>query len=340
MKGRYNGAYMKSYKILPGAKSLLRIKEISKKAKERLKWLEYYQAHGRNARLTCRHFGLSPDTFYRWKRRYRPLCLKSLEDVSRRPHTFRRSQISPDTIKLTLLLRRKDMNFSKQKLSLILERDYRLVLSPSTIGRVLKDNGLIEESRLVKGAKRRRRTIWHIPRLRVSREQRYQSPGNLLQIDTKRIIILGQTFYQFTAVDCFTKIGYSKIYWQATSANAQDFLTGLLAKLPFKIKNIQTDNGSEFLLEFHKECRQRGITHYFSRPHTPKDNALIERFIQTTEYELWLFDETMIPDLSYLNDKVSEWIGRYNTYRPHQSLDYLTPMGYFLLKTKGGEVYG
>jgi transposase-like protein len=34
--------------------------------------MDYYQSHGHNARLTCRHFDISPQTFYRWRRRYNP----------------------------------------------------------------------------------------------------------------------------------------------------------------------------------------------------------------------------------------------------------------------------
>lgn len=29
------------------------------------------------------------------------------------------------------------------------------------------------------------------------------------------------------------------------------------------------------------------------------------------------------------NKRLTVWLGRYNTYRPHQSLNYLTPMAYF-----------
>ena len=54
--------------------------ELSTKARQRLKWFDYYDSRGRNARLTCRHFDISPQTFYRWKRRYNPRYLESLED--------------------------------------------------------------------------------------------------------------------------------------------------------------------------------------------------------------------------------------------------------------------
>ena len=69
----------------------------------------------------------------------------------------------------------------------------------------------------------------------------------------------------------------------------------------------QTDNGSEFALEFEKATAKLGIQRYFSRVKTPKDNPEIERFNENLEYE---------------------WLIEYNLNRPHQSLAYLTPVEY------------
>lgn len=70
---------------------------------------------------------------------------------------------------------------------------------------------------------------------------------------------------------------------------------------------------------------------------------MAERYIQTTERELWMFDQDLFPDINYLNQKLSWWVGRYNTYRPHQSLHYLTPMAYLqslhVKLLKGGSVH-
>src|SRR3970040_1415320 len=91
MKGRYNGSHMSIYgSVVPGAERLAKLqRELSKAARLRLKWLDYYNSHGLNARLTCRHFGISPQTFYRWKRRYHPGHLQTLESRSRRPQRVR-----------------------------------------------------------------------------------------------------------------------------------------------------------------------------------------------------------------------------------------------------------
>lgn len=328
---------MKAKTILPGTKRLSRLLDISPEAKNRLKWLDWYRSHGRNARLTCRHFGISPDTFYRWKKRYQTGCLATLESASRRPRIFRQSEIPRETINLVVKLREEDMGQSKYKLARVLERDYGLKLSPSTINRILTKHGLIKKACISRDVKRGRKINYSIPRIRASKQLRYRQPGHLIQVDTKHLIILGQKFYQFTAVDCYSRLSFSRAYRSASSTTAQDFLTRLTGYFPFRIKAIQTDNGSEYLLYFHRECVKRGIIHYFSHPHTPKDNALAERMIQTTIYELWLFDETLIPELDYLNQRLTVWAGRYNTYRPHQSLKYLTPMEYYQQYLKKGE---
>lgn len=78
--------------VIPGSDfiiSLLRQGTISRGAKKRLKWFDYYH-RTRNARKTCRYFGISPQTFYRWKSRFDPYDLTTLEELSRRPHQVRK----------------------------------------------------------------------------------------------------------------------------------------------------------------------------------------------------------------------------------------------------------
>ena len=58
---------------------------LSKAARLRLRWLDFYFAHGRNASLTARRFGISRETVRRWVRRFDPRDLTTLEDGSRRP---------------------------------------------------------------------------------------------------------------------------------------------------------------------------------------------------------------------------------------------------------------
>lgn len=316
--------------ILPGARTILRISVgLSDKAKQRLKITDWYFAHGQNKRLTARHFGVAPNTVYKWLNRSNLRNLKSYESYSTKPNRFRQSRLSLTTINLINQLRKEAMGLSKYKLATILLRDHQLTISASTIGRVLIKSGLIRESQNIKSLKRRRRINYSIPRVRASKQARYQHPGHLVSVDTKHLRLLGKKYYQFNAIDCYSKLAYSRIYSSISSTNATDFVKSLISFFPFPIESIQTDNGAEYLLYFHQELKRRNINHYFSYPNTPKDNPMVERFIQTTETELWMFDDQMVPEVEYLNQKLTWWLGRYNTYRPHQSLHYLTPMAYY-----------
>eukprot|EP01127_Copromyxa_protea_P007151 TRINITY_DN1706_c0_g1_i1.p2 TRINITY_DN1706_c0_g1~~TRINITY_DN1706_c0_g1_i1.p2 ORF type:complete len:134 (+),score=25.74 TRINITY_DN1706_c0_g1_i1:28-402(+) len=45
---------------------------------------------------------------------------------------------------------------------------------------------------------------------------------------------------------------------------------------------LRTDNGSEFISkEFQAVLKEKGIKHIFSRPHSPQENGMIERFNKT-----------------------------------------------------------
>jgi len=52
---------------LSEARQLARLgKSLSQTAQTRLQWMLFYLFNGRNIARTCRHFGISRQTFYRW----------------------------------------------------------------------------------------------------------------------------------------------------------------------------------------------------------------------------------------------------------------------------------
>jgi hypothetical protein len=62
--------------------------ELSREAPVRLAWMDFYR-RCRNVAQTCRHFGISRQTFYRWQRRYDPYDLSTLEERSHCPRRRR-----------------------------------------------------------------------------------------------------------------------------------------------------------------------------------------------------------------------------------------------------------
>lgn len=299
---------------------MARCLDLSKEAKVRLSWIGHYRKQG-NASVTCRRFGISRTTLYKWLRRYAERGPQGLEDRPRSPKRRRASTVPWQTVELVCHLRREHPAWSKHKIAVILKRDYDISLSSSTVGRIMKRRGLYNErvSQRKSRAQRRKKK-----RLRAQGWMKRAFPGCLVQIDTKHLSFGGRKYYQFTAIDCFSRLSFSRAYSSASSACAERFLCELKEYMPFSILALQTDNGSEFLRHFDEGTERELIAHYFSHPYCPKENAFVERKIQTTKYELWAFREGYT--VEELNEILDEWNFIYNHVRPHQSLGYLTPM--------------
>lgn len=88
--------------IIPHLEKLLRIRSLSKEGKQRLRWIDYYLKR-RNARLTCRHFDISPSLFYKWYGRWRRLGMRGLESQSKRPKKLRQSMIEISSFQILSL---------------------------------------------------------------------------------------------------------------------------------------------------------------------------------------------------------------------------------------------
>lgn len=147
MKGRHNGGAMNVYNKVPGYGRLASIPMLWKRARPRLKWFDYYQFHNQNARLICRYFVVSPQTFYRWKRRYYPRHTESLEDRSHSPRQLRQSTYSVELVDAVLKSREEYPMWGKNKLVIFLHRE-GFTSSASTVGRILKklkQRGVLKE---------------------------------------------------------------------------------------------------------------------------------------------------------------------------------------------------
>ena len=90
----------------------------------------------------------------------------------------------------------------------------------------------------------------------------------LFQLDTIVIYWGNLKRYILTAVDHGSKLGYARMYKNKSSRSAADFLYRLRYLVAQPIENLQTDNGSEFALEFERATTKLGIQRYFSRLRT------------------------------------------------------------------------
>jgi len=322
MKGQVGSSTSIYHTRFPNQWKLERMfaEKLSREARIRLRWMDFYRQHS-NARKTCRHFGISPTTFYKWLKRFCERGLRGLESLSRAPTRRRVSTVCWRTVDLIASIRKEHPAWSKHKIAVILGRDHGVELSPSTVGRIMKRKGLYD---LRKSRKRSKAAKRARERLRAEWWMKNAFPGCLIQVDTKHLRFAGQKYYQFTAIDCFSRVAFCRVFSSAGSMNAKRFLDELGEYMPFTLVALQTDNGNEFLKHFDQATEEKLITHYFSHPYCPKENAHVERKIQTTKYELWAYREGY--SVEELNRVVDQWNFTYNHVRPHQSLGYLTPV--------------
>jgi transposase InsO family protein len=307
----------------PGRAQLSHIKDISKAAQQRLKWIDHYRQKGKNGRATCRHFGISPSLFYKWYKRFEHQGLAGLEERSRCPRTFRESQVPLDQIDLIKRLRKQYPYYSKYKLQVILKRDHDVQMSVSTVGRVIKKYNLFFASPYPRKKDRHK-----YKRERLPKGFQALKPGDLIQSDTKHISFFGPKRYWYVIIDCVTKIVSIHVSSSPTSRQAQLAVEKAQRQFPFAIRHWHNDNGSENLKHLAQYLHDQQIPQYFSRPRTPKDDAFVERMIGTIEREC-IEQGKLAFDIVDQQRLVDEWLVEYHTFRPHQALAYLTPYQFY-----------
>lgn len=318
--------------LVPGSITVgKRIGDVSHEAIKRLKWFDYYDSHGRNARLTCRYFGITPDTFYKWKRRYRPSDIKTLEAHSHRPQHVRKPTWSVEQVQAVLEIREQHPRWGKIKLANLLCED-SLQISASRVGRILhhlKDRGVLKEP-LRQPISARKRTCHRPYAIRKPKEYTARLPGDIVQVDTMDVRPLpGVIFKHFSARDIVSRWDVIEASSQATASSASRFIEAIISRMPFKIKAIQVDGGSEFQSIFEENCRLLGIRLFVLPPRSPKLNGHVERANRTHAEEFYEITEAEF-DIHSINIALRQWEMTYNTVRPHQALHYLTPHKFLL----------
>ena len=304
-------------------------KRLSRPAQTRLQWMLFYFFNGRNGALTCRHFGISRQTFYRWKRRFDRHDLASLEEHSHRPHQVRQPTWTAKLAERVLSLRQQYPRWGKDKLVVLLRRE-KCIASTSMVGRILVDlkrRGALHEPPKPAVLRRARRKLRNRPwAIRKPKHWRIAQPGDLVEVDTKEIRMRrGVILKHFSARDVVSRWDVVEVHHRATSLAAARFLDTLLDRVPFAVKALQVDGGSEFAAEFEEACQQKELPLFVLPPKSPKLNGHVERSHRTHNEEFYeVYAES--DQVPALNSQLRHWEKTYNRIRPHQSLAYLTPL--------------
>lgn len=300
--------------------------------------LEYAKRKGATA--AARRYNMSRAAIYRWLKRYDG-TLDSLKNRSHRPHSHP-NQHTEEEIKLIKDMRKKNKHTGLVVFWVKLKQKGYTRSIPS-LWRIL--NKL--ELQPVKPPN---------PKYIPKPYEKMQYPGQRVQIDVKFVpdaCIVGDAkaegckFYQYTAIDEYSRFRYLEAFEEHSSHSSKIFLEHMLKAFKFNVECVQTDNGPEFtkrlcsgetptLTSFEKKLKELKIKHKLIKPYTPRHNGKVERsHRKDNEYfyathTFYSFDD--------FKKQLAVHSKKYNNF-PMRPLNWKSPSDYLKAFLKSGHVF-
>ena len=227
-----------------------------------------------------KYYRISRQAIYEWRAKYDGKSWKSLVDKSHRPHHHPNEHTAEEK---QMILRR----YPRYKDDMIMLWDS-----------LRKDGYTRSYTSLVRVVNK-----WVKPEIKQKQTrkpkpyQRAEYPGQKVQVDVKFVpsycVVNGQKYYQYTAVDECTRWTFREMYDEHSTYISTEFLKKLILNCPFPIREIQTDNGTEFTRAlisndgksslFEEMLELCGIKYHRIRVATPRHNGKVERQHRTDE---------------------------------------------------------
>ena len=285
-------------------------------------------------------YNVSRATIYRWRKRYDG-TLESLKDHSHRPHSHP-NQHTEAEIELIKRMRRKNKHTGLVVFWVKL-RQKGYTRSVTALWRMLRKL----ELQPVKPPN---------PQYIPKPYEKMLYPGQRVQIDVKFVpeaCIVGDAkaegrqFYQYTAIDEYSRFRYLEAFEDHSSYSSTVFLDHMLKAFKFKVECVQTDNGQEFTKRlgssenptptlFEARLKQYGIRHKLIKPYTPRHNGKVERsHRKDNEYfyathRFYSFDD--------FKKQLAVHSRNYNKF-PMRPLNWKSPADYISAFLSNGELF-
>ena len=260
----------------------------------------------------------------RWLTEYRKNGEAGLEPKSTAPKTHPRE--TPIWLKEKVVDIRKATKKCGLKIHWQLEKE-GVHINERTVGKILKKEGLVRKYRVKK--------------IKYKYIRAERKPGELIEIDVKYVPgrIANKRYYQYTAIDTASRWRYLEVYDEQTTFHSIVFLKEVIARFPYKIQAVKTDNGSVFTnyyLGTNKRsdvtvktlhgldlfCRENGLTHYLIDPGKPAQNGTVERSHREDQEKF--YDQNNFKNIEELQKKLIQWNIYYNNLE-HCGLKGKTP---------------
>ena len=272
-------------------------------------------------------FKMYRKTIYRWREKYDGTA-KSLMNKSRRPHSHPRQHTEEEIKKI------KDYKYKNKDTGLVVLwiklKRAGYTRSITSLYRVMQRLGIYNK------APSKKKEYEPKP------YQQMTHPGERVQIDVKYVPLKCLTkeikerdgrYYQYTAIDEYTR---QRVLWASKEHStyaSTEFLKVVQKKLKYKLECVQTDNGFEFTNRlnshetnkktmFEEALKEAGIEHKLIKPKTPRHNGKVERS-HRKDQERFYYNKVFCSFEDFKN-RLKYWEKEYNNF-PMKPLKWLSP---------------
>lgn len=304
---------------------------ITQKMKYKQSVIKFCEKYG--VYKTAIQFNEWPKTIYRWKEKYDG-TIESLKDESRKPKTHP-NQHTEEEIEL---IKKYKANNKETGLVVLWAKLVKAGYMRTVQGlyHVMRRLGIYKKTpSKKKGDQPKDWVSGTYPGEKVQVDVKYV-PSECMSPELKR---LGEKYYQYTAIDEFTRIRYTWFTNEHSTYSSSEFVKLLVRYFSFKIKTIQTDNGMEFTNRlswqafmknkktlFEKTVEELGIEHKLIKPHTPKENGRVERSHRKDQERF--YHGKIFCSLEDLRNRGKYWRQEYNNF-PMKPLGWLSPLEFY-----------
>lgn len=271
---------------------------------------------GETVAQVCRRYGISRETYYRYRRRYLAEGLDGLEDRSRRP--FRSPAQMPADLEERICRMRKDHpRWGARRIRAELARAGVDPPAVSSIHQALRRNHLVAPQ----------------PPRRPRADRRFEREisNDLWQIDATQVPLEdGTKGWVFNLLDDHSRYLLATLAARGPTGEAAWDAFEVAASRYGLPRQVLSDNGLCFTgrlkgveVAFERSLGDLGVTLINSGPYHPQTLGKLERFHRTLKE--WLADEGPPADLGHLQELLDGFRHHYNRDRPHQGIGDLTP---------------
>jgi transposase InsO family protein len=265
--------------------------------------------------VSCRALGVSESWFYKWK------------SASSGPRAERRDRLKAEVARL---FTEHEGKYGSPRITADL-KDEGWRVSENTVASLMRELGLAARQK----KKKRRSTTrpgkgrWRAPDL-VKRDfparqinRKWFGDGTEIPTDEGKLHLVSVLDVASRRVLGFT------LGERHDAALAYGALAMAVAVRGGQVPGVvfHTDQGSEYTARsFQAACQRLSITQSMGRPGSALDNAVIESWHSTLEFELRQVEHFATKQAA--RAKVAAWIEDYNTHRRHSACQMMSPVNY------------